>query len=757
MKSTSTRTGALVGGLLSISLIGLSALGAQLAALPFLPWEFFAWLGTVLPDLIVSAAFALAIAILLLFNFDVDASIVIFGQAIACLFLLLPGMVVGGLFFGTMNKRQAKSDLRAGLLLGGVIGLFLASVSMTFGNSAANPLISLLWLVLLFVGWGAALGYSCAYMRPLLRVQADGIADQIESGPIMTRRQFVGRLGLLTLLVGVASGGLGRLVAAFRKEQAVEGMAASMGLPASFPATLKAKVYPSSEKFKFPEFEYERFQPTSHPFGLCFSGGGTRSLSASLGQMRGLYAAGLLQSVGAISAVSGGSWFATIYSYAPLKIDEQSLLGPILQPEEITRQNLAQIDPQCIASPLLDATTANFSSTKNDLMAAITLSESQAFNRLYARLLNELLLKPFELDDPYKFFTLNAEVLARILAENPLLSANDFYTMRPKRPFLIAGATQLYPVGENQGLRHFEFSPLYVGSPQLFPAAAPDGADIGGGYVETFAFDSGTPSTPDADQYVTVPTPDPIFLLSDLIGSSGAAPGIILGGFNKPEWFAKFSHWPSVNIGQQPATTYSFVDGGPLENLGIVPLLRRQYPIILAFANSEHPIGAENDLMVDGISHDISRLFGFNPQYTRGNNENTQLFPASKFQALADGLKAAKANGQATTFIDSYPIIQPNFFDIPSYPDKRDVTIVWFYNDINQEWKSKLSPPVQELLNSEEPTNYLANFPNYRTVGQNNNLSGLPEILQLTAQQINLLAHMSCYTVMSVAEELRGL
>jgi len=207
--------------------------------------------------------------------------------------------------------------------------------------------------------------------------------------------------------------------------------------------------------------------------------------------------------------------------------------------------------------------------------------------------------------------------------------------------------------------------------------------DIGGGYVETFAFDSGTPSPPDAEQYVTVSTPAPIFLLSDLIGSSGAALGLIFGGFNKPEWFAKFSHWPSLNIGPQPATTYSFVDGAALENLGIVPLLRRQYPIILLFVNSQCPIGAENDFTVDGICSHISRLFGFNPQSTRSNNENTHFFPACKFQSLADGLKAAKANGQATYFIDSYPIIQPNFFDIPSYPDNRDVTIVWFYSDIN--------------------------------------------------------------------------
>ena len=103
-------------------------------------------------------------------------------------------------------------------------------------------------------------------------------------------------------------------------------MATSMGLPTSFPATLKAKVYSngpsasSRDQITFPEFEYERFQPTSHPFGVCFSGGGARSLSASLGQMRALYAEGLLESVGAISAVSGGSWFATIYSYAPTPI-----------------------------------------------------------------------------------------------------------------------------------------------------------------------------------------------------------------------------------------------------------------------------------------------------------------------------------------------------------------------------------------------------------------------------------------------------
>ena len=49
--------------------------------------------------------------------------------------------------------------------------------------------------------------------------------------------------------------------------------------------------------------------------GVCFSGGGTRSLAASMGQLRGLYNLGLLSGTRYISSVSGGSWAATNYVY----------------------------------------------------------------------------------------------------------------------------------------------------------------------------------------------------------------------------------------------------------------------------------------------------------------------------------------------------------------------------------------------------------------------------------------------------------
>ena len=103
--------------------------------------------------------------------------------------------------------------------------------------------------------------------------------------------------------------------------------------------------------------------------------------------------------------------------------------------------------------------------------------------------------------------------------------------------------------------------------------------------------------------------------------------------------------------------------------------------------------------------------------------------------------------------VDSYQILQPNPFDIPSYPDKGQVTIAWFYNDINDTWLNKLPGEVRTLLNSQDPTNRLDNFPHFGTVNQNQTDDGLPQFLYYSAQQINLLAHMWSYNIMHEASD----
>jgi len=534
-----------------------------------------------------------------------------------------------------------------------------------------------------------------------------------------------------------------------------------MANPASFPSTLTAEVFPSgNSSFQYPEFDpsqcdqSQRYVPSSNPFGVSFSGGGPRAFSAALGQMRGLYNTGFIDIVGAISCVSGGTWFGTLFSYAPTSITDSQLLGPVIEPQDITLNNISSIDSNCIGSSLLGLTNLG-------ITTAFALFYTQyklgylPFNRIYSRILNFIMLTPFNLESTYTLFSLDQASVQAILNNNSGLTASNFYTMRPDRPYFIAGSTQVYPTGENEVMRQFEYSPLYVGTPQLFQGQGQNGEDIGGGYLQSFGFDSGTPTpVPNKNNLVTVPTPSEYFLLSDVMGSSGAAPGSILDCIGVNDIFPEFSYWPMVNIGQESAVTYSFVDGGDFENTGVVALLRRQYPVVIAFVNSELPINSTSDYAYDGIDGQVSRLFGLTPPCNPSNQDDcsvascpqqsVQVFPTSQFDALATGLKSQKENGQPTFFSDTYTIVEGNPFGIPVY----EVFVVWFYNDINQQWKNQLSSTIQELLGSTDPTNYMANFPNYGTVFQNKASDGIPEILLFTAQQINLLANMWCYTIM---------
>lgn len=61
--------------------------------------------------------------------------------------------------------------------------------------------------------------------------------------------------------------------------------------------------------------------------GVCFSGGGTRSMLASTGQLRALRHLGLLGKTRAIVAVSGGAWATVPFTYLPADRPEADLLG----------------------------------------------------------------------------------------------------------------------------------------------------------------------------------------------------------------------------------------------------------------------------------------------------------------------------------------------------------------------------------------------------------------------------------------------
>jgi len=517
----------------------------------------------------------------------------------------------------------------------------------------------------------------------------------------------------------------------------------------------------------YPEQANPRYSAAGGKWGACFSGGGPRAFAAALGQMRGLHAAGVLPLVGAISCVSGGTWFGSPFSFASQSFDDDALLGPVVAPSLITVRELDRIDANCLGS-VLPTLTDLYISVLYAYYVGQYLLGYLPYDKIWSRILNETILKPFGLDDTGTLFTLDQDSLALIRQRNQGFNV-PFHTLRPDRPFFIAGGTQIYPLGDlergsrlvrshparsratrvarmdrsvtnlpGQVYRAFEYTPGYTGTPQFFPHAGIGGTDLGGGYVESFAFDTPTPLSVSGQNVAAVPAGQYPFLLSDVVGSSSAALASVMDEFGYSGGFPYFGYWPIDDIGKESAATYSFGDGGILENTGIVPLLRRGYKVIFAFVNSPFPVNSDDSGCVNGIDGQISRLFGFIPSDDYGSSQNTQIFASEQFAALATGLKAARAAGGPVVYADHYPILPSNPFQLVSYTPQ----IFWVYNDRNEAWFNELSGNVQDLFTDSDPFDYLGNFPHYATVFQNDG-----ELLYLTPRQVNLLAHMWSFTV----------
>ncbi|HYJ03969.1 MAG TPA: hypothetical protein VEX43_02475, partial [Chthoniobacterales bacterium] len=529
------------------------------------------------------------------------------------------------------------------------------------------------------------------------------------------------------------------------------------------------ETFPAQPGGPFPEQDNPRYSASSGLWAACFSGGGPRSFAASLGQMRGLNAVGVLPFFGAISCVSGGSWFGVPFSFAPDSFSVDELLGEVTAPGDITVGGLQSIPDTCLGSALLNLTDFAL-----DKKVAYYLYEYAAgylpFDKIWARILNDLLLTPFALNDTSTYFSLDSDTVNQIVANNPGLAQTNFYTLRDNQPYVFACGTQVYPsaatsprgdlvrslhparskaargaVGlSGQFFRHFEYSPGYVGTPQLFSGAGCGGADIGGGFLQSFGFDSPSPASPPQQNVAQVTTPAFPFLLSDAIGSSSAAIAAYLDQYGLDAVFPEFSYWPMVDIGQEETCTYSFGDGGILENTGIVSLLRRQYKVIFAFVNSPYPVGSAEDGCHKGVDGQITRLFGFNPPNDFVNSQDTQIFPSAQFDMVRSGLIQSKAAGGVVFAAGAFTIQTPNSFELAPYPGSGEVLIFWMYNDLNKSWANQLPGDVRALLGSTAPWDYMKNFPNYDTVGQNDF-----ELLLLSAQQINLLADMWSYNIIS--------
>src|SRR5262249_50094241 len=97
--------------------------------------------------------------------------------------------------------------------------------------------------------------------------------------------------------------------------------------------TIDPEDYNKSGRAPFPEDSLAELAKRDD-IGLASPGGGTRSATMTLGQLRGLQRLGWLDRVRYVSAISGGAWAAIPFTFSTRSIDE--LLGTYVAPGQLT-------------------------------------------------------------------------------------------------------------------------------------------------------------------------------------------------------------------------------------------------------------------------------------------------------------------------------------------------------------------------------------------------------------------------------------
>ena len=291
------------------------------------------------------------------------------------------------------------------------------------------------------------------------------------------------------------------------------------------------------------------------PIAICFSGGGSRAMTAALGQLQALEALqfkkqSLLSQVRAMSSVSGGSWIAVPFTFLNASTADADFLGTYMPPSQLTVSNLEDLPAQGIGNQI----TSGFSPGAMAVKALALYMHGTPADLLWQTIVGLHVLAPFGLytlgqgvSAPNIFFTVDAAAVSAIRSEafpgsptqNSTLPQNAF-VMNPssaqQRPYLVCNtALQVNPTaGGALTYAPVQITPVMTGVVGQPPAKDLNGLAVGGGGVDSFAFSS-TPQTSNATAVATEQQFQ--WSLMDAAGSSSA--------FFAHEIERRFAHWRS--------------------------------------------------------------------------------------------------------------------------------------------------------------------------------------------------------------------
>lgn len=582
--------------------------------------------------------------------------------------------------------------------------------------------------------------------------------------------------------------------------------------------------------------------------GVCFSGGGSRSMALSIGQLRGLSQLGLLDKVRYTSSVSGGSWAATVFSYQGTIHDQTALIGPPLAPAELSvdtpvppalRGNAYLQFLSKLAMNLIGAAAHSigdhFPLTQASAPLVRTLLQGHScrtWDRVWIDTVADTFLSPLGLATPGQyerdFFSIDTATAQSIQEANPALADAEIKVLRNTAhyiPYPVINATIGGPVsfkGRYLSGRYvgYEYTPLYAGPSHngavSFGDNAADGFNFAGSAVQSFGQNSNPLSLSDRTELVT--SCGHSLSLATMTGTSSAAyAGLVtssmyswnsilaLLGENKAvaglvqkqfdalkalpeslfaEGFAHLmafiaEHAPvgDIALGLQPqamlwnrenrqaAKAMNFLDGGNIENYGIMAMLRRQVKKLVVFINTEQQLkwqASYADLTPDTLDSALPALFGAysatqlaDLQRTEGMDmSHNQVFAREDLEAVVCALrdirfdaKGAVRPDHGTVLARSRHTVQANHWW--QIEGGWDVEVLWVYNAQVPVWQQALSEAVRLKLDAEDKLGDIGSFPTYHTVTST--------LLGMSETQLNALANLGAWNVTENQAEFEAL
>ena len=218
-------SGLLSGALLTAPLTALLYLADKLAGLPFVPFALFDWIAKVLPGSVVTFGIDVMIDGMRMLGMSVASSAKTAEQIAATILFFLIGVAIGTVFMVVMKSRNADPLFQYGLIAAALFGVPMVAVSLPMGQSTVDPLMTVVVLAVLFLGWGLA--FIPLYRRLLLDPNRLETEEEIRWAKSINRRQFLVRVGAATATITVLGGGLGGVLARTERQQVAEAVGPS--------------------------------------------------------------------------------------------------------------------------------------------------------------------------------------------------------------------------------------------------------------------------------------------------------------------------------------------------------------------------------------------------------------------------------------------------------------------------------------------------------------------------------------------------